>query len=203
MMRLHLGDPPAGWESVPGFAGFIREIIVPPPKDGEQGPPGPQGEPGPQGPQGEPGPQGLIGPEGPQGPPGPAGRDGKDGRDGKPGPRGPAGAAGPQGPAGDPGVGIDDVTAFGQDMLIKMSDGREKRFRLPQGGGTPFGGGGGGGSTTLAALTDTSVVGATDGQKLMYDGIIDKWVAVTSSTVTVSAVAPLNPRVGDIWIDIS
>jgi hypothetical protein len=49
MMLLHLGDPPAGWERVPGFEGFIREIVVVPPKDGEQGPPGPQGE------QGEPG----------------------------------------------------------------------------------------------------------------------------------------------------
>jgi hypothetical protein len=49
MMLLHLGDPPAGWERVPGFEGFIREIVVVPSKDGEQGPPGPQGE------RGEPG----------------------------------------------------------------------------------------------------------------------------------------------------
>jgi hypothetical protein len=122
------------------------------------------------------------------------GRDGRPGTDGKPGRDGQDGA---------PGVGIDDIKAYGQDMLVALSDGTEKRFRLPGGGSAAFGGGGGGGASTLAALTDTDVAGAVDGQKLMYDGGLAKWVPVTSATVTVSATAPLNPRVGDLWIDIS
>lgn len=194
---------PAGWERIPGFPGFIREIFVPPPKDGEQGPPGPQGEPGPQGPQGEPGPQGPAGQDGRNG------RDGLNGKDGAPGPRGERGQAGPQGPAGKDGkdgkdgIGIDDIKAHGQDMLLKMSDGQEKRFKLlGLSGGTPFGGGGGGASK-FEKLTDVNLTNLQDGQKIMWDAVQGKWINITSPTVTVSAYPPTNPRVGDIWFDIS
>lgn len=207
-MKFHTGEPPEGWERVPGFPALIREKVIPPPKDGEPGPAGPQGEPGPQGPQGE---QGPPGQDGKDGAPGKDGRDGRDGKDGAPGPRGergPAGPAGKDGKDGQSGVGIEDVKAYGQDMILKMTDGQEKRLKLlGLGGGTAFGGAGGssggGGASSLSQLTDVNLTSLGDNQKLVYDASSSKWNNLTMATVTVSATAPVNPKVGDIWFDIS
>lgn len=160
-IKRHKGLPPLGWEMVPNMPGYIREKKAPPPKDGEQGPPGPQGEPGRDGVDGKDGRDGRDGVDGKDGLPGRDGVDGKDGRDGKdgkPGPRGERGLPGPAGKDGDDGVGIEDVTAYGRDMLVKLTDGTEKKFSLlGLSGGTPFGGGGGGSSwdpSTLPAASD-------------------------------------------------
>lgn len=145
-IRAHIGLPPAGWESVPGLPGFIREKKVKPPKDGEPGPQGPQGEPGPPGPAGQDGKDGKDGRDGVDGKDGAPGRDGVNGQDGQPGPQGPRGEKGekgepgPKGEDGKDGIGIDDVKAHGSDMLVKLTDGSERRFKLGRGGGTPFGG---------------------------------------------------------------
>lgn len=154
-MKFHIGEPPEGWERVPNFPGFIQEKAPPaPPKDGEQGPPGPpgppgpQGEPGPQGPQGEPG---AIGPAGPQGPQGIAGPPGPKGDQG---PSGPAGKPGADGKDGEDGVGIEDIKSHGQDMIVKTSDGRERRLKIFGGGGTPWGGGGS--TTEYGSFFDTT-----------------------------------------------
>lgn len=183
-MKLHRGAPPPGWEKVPGFPNFIREVEVVEPQDGPPGPPGPQGDPGPQGPQGEPG---EPGPAGKDGAPG---RDGRDGRDGKDGERGPKGDRGPAGPAGKPGqdgtdgVGIQDVKAHGQDMLFKLSDGSEKRLKLiGLGGGTPFGGnnassGGGGGTGDV-----TGPASSTDNALARYDGTTGKIIQDSVATL--------------------
>jgi len=134
------GKIPDGWEYVPGIPGWIRP--APPaepvlPEKGDKGDAGPQGEPGPKGDKGD------RGEPGEQGKPGPAGRDGKDGKDGKPGKDGNPGkdgAPGRDGADGQDGTGIEDIKSHGQDMLIKLTDGREQRFRLPGGGSSSFGG---------------------------------------------------------------
>jgi hypothetical protein len=140
-MKFHTGKPPEGWESIPGFPGFIREIAPPePPKDGEQGPAGPQGEPGPIGPQGPQGEPGIQGPKGDTGPQGPAGKDGKDGLPGKDGAQGKDGKPGKPGKDGKDAIGLEDVKVHGQDMLFKLTDGKEKHIRIPT--SQSFGGGG-------------------------------------------------------------
>lgn len=212
-IKKHTGLPPKGWEAVPNMPGYIREKVVLP-KDGKEGPPGPQGEPGPAGRDGVDGRDGRDGVDGKDGLPGRDGKDGKPGRDGKDGKQGERGERGPAGPAGKngkdgaDGVGIEDVTAYGRDMLIKYSNGKEKKFSLlGLSGGTPFGGGGGsggsGGASSLSQLTDVTITSLQDNQKLVYDGDAAKWKNITSATVFVSATPPSNPKVGDIWYDIS
>ena len=184
-MKPHKGAVPDGWERVPGLAGWIRpkakeaksegnmdkladvlaNLESVKGKDGDPGPQGEQGDKGEQGPQGErgpAGPQGVQGPKGERGErgaAGPAGKDGKQGKDGKPGQDGKDGAD---------GVGISEVKGYGQDVIFKLSDGKESRFKLPAGGGgTPFGGssgsgGGGGGTSDHESLT--GLQGGTTGQ---------------------------------------
>lgn len=181
MAKKHSGLPPPGWEAVPGLVGYIREKEVPPPKDGEPGPPGPQGEPGPHGEPGPQGPQGEPGAKGDKGDPGERGERGEPGQpgaDGQPGPRGPKGEKGEKGDKGDPGekgddgVGIEDIKSHGADMLIKTSDGKERRFRLAggKGGGTPFGGNPGVSSQISSNANNMATTG-TDGGLLVRKNI--------------------------------
>ena len=175
-IKQHQGPPPAGWENLPGFPGFIRQVsatsktepagadlvkvldklsgVVE--KGAQAGPPGQDGK---DGIDGAPGPQGESGPPGPPGADGIAGPPGPPGRDGKTGPRGPEGKPGRDGQDGKDGIGIQEVKGYGQDLLIKLSDGRESRMRLlGGGGGTPFGGGGGsGGVTKITAGTNVTI----------------------------------------------
>lgn len=173
--------PPAGWEPVPGLAGFMREKKAAEPRADDsgmkalakalesiEGLKGRDGEPGLAGKDGRDGRDGADGKDGKPGPAGPPGREGKDGRDGKDGKlgprgeRGPAGRDGKDGRDGSDGVRIADVKSYGQDMLMRMSDGTEFRFRLPGGGSTPFGGGGGGGSGSVTSITaGTGLTGGT------------------------------------------
>ena len=175
-IKQHSGPPPAGWENLPGFPGFIRPVSATAKSDLAAGDlvqvlqklsavmekgaqPGPPGADGKDGVDGATGPQGEPGPPGPPGPIGDAGPPGPPGRDGKVGPRGPEGKTGQNGQDGKDGVGIQEVKSYGQDLLIKLSDGRESRMRLPGGGGgTPFGGGGGsGGVTKINAGTNVTI----------------------------------------------
>lgn len=54
----------------------------------------------------------------------------------------------------------------------------------------------------LGGLSDVDTTGAADGDSLVYDGA--GWVAQPArNPVTVSASAPADPQVGDVWFDIS
>lgn len=74
----------------------------------------------------------------------------------------------------------------------------------------PTGGGGGRDDklhdrqAQLVRLADTmKFTNPTDGQMIVYDGATGTWKNQTSATVTASITAPENPRVGDIWFDLS
>jgi len=102
-------------------------------------------------------------------------------------------------------VGISEVKGYGQDLQIKLTDGKTHKFKLP-GGGTAFGGGGGGGgggASSLEDLSDVNVSSAQDGDKLVYHSPTQRWRNEPGATVTVSATPPSDPRTGDIWFDIS
>ncbi|TXH15053.1 MAG: collagen-like protein [Hyphomicrobiaceae bacterium] len=185
---------------------WLPDKPPPLPKDGEpgpMGPPGPQGEPGPMGPpgvQGDPGPQGPRGIQGPKGDRGVAGPKGDAGPRGVPGPRGPQGERGPK---GDEGNGIEDIVSAGADVLIRLTNGDSKRFRLNT--STPIGGGGSSsaGVSALSALSDVAITSPEHGDSLVWDEVTSKWINSYIPRVTVSATEPTNPRIGDIWIDIS
>lgn len=165
---------------------YLKPKPPPKPKDGD---PGPQGEIRPEGPPGPQGERGPIGPEGPQGPQGPRGAPGAKGE------------RGDIGPKGDGGTGIEDILSAGADVLIRLTDGRDKRFRLNT--SVPVGGGGSAGVSQLSSLSDVLLSSLQDGDSLVYDESSGKWINEYIPRVTVSAVEPSNPREGDIWIDIS
>ena len=57
---------------------------------------------------------------------------------------------------------------------------------------------------SLAELDDVDLTttAPTEGQTLIYDDVIDKWVPGDGgSSVTISATAPVDPGVGDLWFD--
>jgi hypothetical protein len=194
---------------------------------GDKGDPGPRGLPGQEGAagavgprgfqgfRGESGPMGPVGPRGLQGPAGPKGERGERGEKGERGERGPTGMQGPIGPmpkyerkgfqfrfekavgvwgdwivipTGGGGGGRDDKLFDRQQTIVEMAD-AYKAGSL------------GGGS--LATLTDVNLTSPIDGHKLVYHAASNKWRNEASATVTVSATPPDNPRVGDLWFDIS
>jgi hypothetical protein len=55
----------------------------------------------------------------------------------------------------------------------------------------------------LSKLSDTQITAPDDNDKLTYDAPSQKWLNVFGATVVVSAIPPANPKVGDIWFDIS
>lgn len=205
--------PPAGWERVPGSPGMIRErraqtgadviaealksLTQIKGKDGEVGPRGPQGVMGPegrQGPQGAPGPRGERGergPKGDRGERGPVGKDGRDGRDGKDGAPGARGEQGPKGEDGKDGVGIERIAASGSDMLVRLSDGTEQRFKVGSRSTTPFGGGGGSGGGAVEQFTSTEpgIVPASGGGTTNFLRADGAWVAPPSGGASVLSAA--------------
>lgn len=150
-----------------------------------------------EGPQG---PQGLKGDKGDKGDKGEPGKDGKDGSNG---------IDGRDGIDGDDGVSVVGAKIdFDDSLLFTLSDGKilnvgevkgekgEKGERGPVGPKGP-------GATTLSGLTDVNAFTPSDGDKLVYDAASKKWRNEPGATVTVSATPPSNPRVGDVWFDIS
>jgi hypothetical protein len=191
-----------GEQGPPGEDGKDGESIV-----GPEGPEGPEGPMGPQGPRGLQGPEGKQGPVGPQGPQGERGLDGRDGKDGE---RGAAGPMGPPGPQGERGFN-------GLPGSMPKHERKGMRIRFEKAPGEwgdwitiPSGGGGGRDDkltdrqSQLVALADTfRFTNPVDGQKIVYHAASGTWRNETSATVTVSATPPENPRVGDVWFDIS
>jgi hypothetical protein len=114
--------------------------------------------------------------------------------------QGPRGERGVQGPKGDEGNGIEDILSAGADVLIKLTNGDSKRFRIST--AIPIGGGGSGVSA-LSALSDVALTSPQHGDSLVYDSATGKWINDYIPRVIVSATEPSDPRVGDIWIDIS
>jgi hypothetical protein len=219
-MKAHKGAPPIGWENVPGLPGYIREKAAKR-DDGEllsimralaeremakslgemekvKGEEGKQGRDGP------------VGPEGPTGRDGKPGRDGRDGKDGLAGSQGEKGAkgdkgpVGPEGKAGKPGqdgkdgkegtngVGIADVKAYGNDLQIKLTDGRVHKFRVSGGGSsvTAFGGG----RSSLEAGVGIDIAGEVISIKRTWTDYATRWDAEPALTGTAST-----PAAGDVY----
>lgn len=170
---------------------FLKPTPPPKPKDGEPGPRGEIGPEGPPGPQGERGPVGPPGPEGPQGPRGVQGTKGERGVAGPKGDAGPRGALGARGERGEPGVdgadgdGIDEILSAGSDVLVRLTSGRERRFRITA--PVPVGGGSAGGVSQLSSLSDVLLSSLQDGDSLVYDEASGKWINEYIPRVTVSA----------------
>lgn len=117
-------------------------------KKGDKGDKGSQGKDGERGIQGLPGRNGANGKDGAKGDKGDPGKDGLPGKNGKDGINGKDGVDGLPGKPGKDGVGISDVVKGGRTDEIKfiLTDGSEKRIRIPL--PRVVGGGGGGGSTS-------------------------------------------------------
>lgn len=215
------------------LAKSVRVIQGPQGPKGDRGEPGSPGKDGvdgesiigPEGPMGPQGPQGLMGPQGP------AGRDGRDaevtqeqiqsaagqwlesnreslrgepgvGPMGPPGPRGLQGERGPQGEIGP----MPKHEIKGLMLRFETKPGEWGKWLIMP---TPGGGGGRDDKLTdrqsqLVYLADKmKFTNPTDGQKIVYDSVSGTWRNETSAKVTVSATPPANPRVGDVWLDIS
>lgn len=146
-------------------------------------------------------PRGLPGERGPQGEPGPPGPSGAAGNPGPPGPPGIPGLAGERGPMGP----MPKHEIKGLMFRFETAPGQWGKWIV-----VPTGGGGGGGGTAKLRRYESELVSLgggikdpVDGQKLVYDAAEQVWRNETSASVTVSATPPDNPRVGDLWYDIS
>jgi len=148
--------PPVGWERVPGLPDFIRELLVPPPKDGEKGDKGDRGEKGDKGDRGEKGDPGADGKDGANGAAGRDGAQGVAGRDGRDGKDGRAGKDGVDGRDGEQGVGIERVNFKGREMVVKLTDGKEFKHLLPSSRTTIVGGGGGADQITVGTVAPSN-----------------------------------------------
>lgn len=215
------------------LAKSVRVIQGPQGPKGERGEPGLPGKDGVDGESivGPEGPMGPVGPRGPMGPPGPAGQDGQDaeitpeqiqaaaqqwlesnrdslrgepgaGQVGPPGPRGLQGERGPQGEIGP----MPKHEVKGLMLRFETKPGEWGKWIIMP---TPGGGGGRDDKLTdrqaqLVYLADKmQFTNPVDGQTIVYDGATGTWRNQTSATITASSTAPENPRVGDIWFDLS
>jgi hypothetical protein len=187
-----VGPPgPQGIQGVPGQDGAAGSV-------GPQGPAGPQGTGGGAGPQGPigntgpPGPQGSQGTPGPQGIQGPVGPLGNDGPAGPAGPQGPSGITGPQGLKGDPGPqGVPGPTGSTGSTGPAGPTG-------PNGATGPAGPQGPIGNTGPPGPVPEA---PTDGALYARRGSDASWQAAIGASVTISDIAPTNPKPGDLWFD--
>ncbi len=187
---------------------------------GDRGLMGLEGPEGPEGPRGEQGLQGFEGPPGPRGPIGLEGEPGRDGKDGKgiKGDRGPAGRDGADGKDADPSL----VKPIAESLVKKHEkDFNHDPFLL----GTK--------KVSEAGMEDGQVLTYdSKGDKLIYTTIKqvaqriqqlggrglslpsqssnqDRFLTTDGSRsswgmkITVSASQPADPRLNDLWLDIS
>ena len=165
----------------------IQELHI---KGGEPGPAGDKGPPGDKGPAGDKGPQGdqglkgqqgdqgPVGNQGPVGEPGPQGTQGPPGVQGAPGDKGPLGD---KGPTGDPGPTGDKGPTGDPGPAVAWADVSGKPATFPPDAHTH----------TAATTTVDGFMSAEDKAKL------------DALSITVSATAPTNPNIGDLWVDTS
>jgi len=180
MMKPCRGAVPDGWvrSAVPGW---IQPAPVEPEPDPIPGPEGPSGKDGIDGKDGVDGKDGADGKDGKDGINGRDGKDGKNGKDGKQGPIGKSGKDGKNGSDGLAGVGIADIIGFGHDLIIKMTDGSEKRFRLPS-SSSSFGGG----SSSISTVEE----------EVVYSTNYDK---VSDTIAYVGEALPGSPTSASVW----
>jgi hypothetical protein len=149
---------------------------------GQRGQRGERGEQGPSGVDGAAGRDGAKGATGETGPEGVPGRDGKNGKDGAQGLKGDKGDPGDKGDKGDPGSDANTKEIEKKfDKLIENVDKRFSRFSYSAATGVKHTGSG---EVWLHRLDDVdynSVKNPSDGQALVWNATIKKWVANTVS----------------------
>ena len=139
-----------------------------------RGPKGEKGDKGDIGPAGE----SIVGPIGPQGPQGNHGIDGQDGKDGKDGEPGSVGLTGPEGKKGDKGDPGKDAEP--EDVIEALKKLPEKK------------------KLDISHLRNSTQIQSAMSRLIKGGGI----TGVNTNKITVSAVAPQDPNLNDLWVQI-
>lgn len=139
---------------------------------GDKGEQGIQGEKGDKGDKGDKGEQGI---QGIQGEKGDRGEQGLQGIKGDKGDKGDTGATGLQGERGADGVGISDITQKGSSIVVSLSDGTSKTFRLPTANTSSSGGSSSCGCNHSSSNSGCSCGSGSSGNSRCTSYDVQKW----------------------------